>query len=108
MQSDLSQTSLCLRRRGPLVLADSLQIAALVIEARDLATYVSIDGAEVTEFDVSFLQTLIAADKTATLERKTLMVAAGGSEEFAAQIARCGLPSSLRPDFSNVFTRLQD
>ena len=88
---------------GALVLTRAAVLQTQILEALDGASEVCLDVANTTDIDVSFLQILIAAHKTAKLERKTLTVSAAGSEGLAAQIARCGLPASVLPDFRDVF-----
>jgi anti-anti-sigma regulatory factor len=95
--------NLCLHLEGALVLTRATELQAQVRDALDSNSEVCLDVSKAVEFDLSFLQVLIAAHKTAKNERKTLTVAAAGSEGLAAQIARCGLPASVLPDFRDVF-----
>lgn len=97
------ETSRHLQLDGALVLTRASSLQAQVLEALDSTSDLCLDVSNATDIDVSFLQILIAAHKTAKLERKSLTVAIAGSETLAAQIARCGLPASVLPDFRDVF-----
>lgn len=101
MNNDLVHRNLQLR--GPLVISGANETRILIAEALEQASSVRLDVSETTDIDISFLQTLIAAHKTAKLEQKMLTVTASGSERLAAEIARCGLPTSVLPDFRDVF-----
>ena len=84
-----------LKLSGPLTTAGANDIRGLIAEALETSNSVRIDVSAVTDIDLSFLQTLIAAHKTAKLERKSLTVLASGSEALAVQIsdAACRRPS---------------
>jgi anti-anti-sigma regulatory factor len=98
-----SMAHLNLLLEGPLVLTRASALQAQLLEALDEASDICLDVSNATDFDISFLQILIAAHKTARIEKKTLTVSESGSERLAAEIARCGLPASVLPDFRNVF-----
>ena len=88
--------------KGPLTVTYADPIAADVLAALGAAEAVTIDISGATGIDVSFLQILIAANKTATRNRKTLKLAAPNYAMLEKEAARCGLPDSIRSNGAPV------
>jgi len=77
--------------KGPLTVPYADSIHASLLEALGAAEAVTVDLSAATSIDVSFLQILIAANKTATRSSKVLKVASSGSGILENEAARCGL-----------------
>lgn len=85
---------------GPLTVSRAASLQAQLIEAFDSADSIHIDLSAAIDLDVSFLQMLVAAQKSAVFEGKTLTVSA--SSMLARQIERCGLDRSALPSFQDT------
>lgn len=88
---------------GPLVLTRMPALREEISRALEAGDSVVLDVSGAGDIDISFLQLLIAAHKSAKLQNKHLSVASEGCGRLAEQIARCGLPASVLPDFRDVF-----
>ena len=88
--------------KGPLTVPYADSIHASLLEALGTAEAVTIDLSAATGIDVSFLQILIAANKTATRNNKLLKVAAPGSGMLEKEAARCGLPEPISSNGAHV------
>jgi anti-anti-sigma regulatory factor len=88
--------------KGPLTVTHADPIAATLLEALGASEAVTIDLSGATGIDVSFLQILIAANKSAARNRKTLKIAAPGYEMLAKEAARCGLPGPKSANAAHV------
>lgn len=88
---------------GPLVLTRMPALQEQIATALSARDVVVLDVSAAGEIDISFIQLLISAHKTAKLQHKHLSVAMNGAERLAARIAACGLPESVLPDFRDVF-----
>ncbi|MDR3464004.1 MAG: STAS domain-containing protein [Beijerinckiaceae bacterium] len=84
--------------KGPLTVPYADSIYASVLEALGSAEAVTLDLSAATNIDVSFLQILVAANKSAIRSNKSLKVAVSGSGILESEAARCGL---LDPISSN-------
>ena len=73
------------------------EILSRVAEAFEANDAVTIDVAGASEVDVSFLQILVAASKTAAQTGKTLVIETAGLPLLAHAAARCGLPLTTTP-----------
>lgn len=76
---------------GPLTVPHAESICARVLDALDTAQSVTIDVSGATGIDISFLQILIAANKSAARDRKTMTLSAQGYEMVESEAVRCGL-----------------
>lgn len=81
-----------LRLDGPLTVSRAEELQVLVLTALEAAEPVLIQLPEDERIDISFLQLLIAAQKTAAREGKILALADDAAAPLKAEIARCGIP----------------
>ena len=81
---------------GPLVISRAASLQAQLIEAFDAADAIHIDLTSASDLDVSFLQLLVAARKSAVAEGKTLTMSTPWM--LANHIERCGLDNAALPE----------
>ncbi len=76
---------------GALTVPRADEIQGRILATLNVPGAVAIDVSGATEIDVSFLQILVAAHKTASSLRKPLSLVCGGSTLLMDEAARCGL-----------------
>lgn len=86
---------------GALGLQDAKETHTKLIQALETFDAVDVDLSELTSADVSIVQLLIAARKSADARRKTLTISSNNCEPFCAALAEIGL-SGVQSDDCNL------
>jgi anti-anti-sigma factor len=86
--------SLCVRVEGDLTVQQASELKACLLEALNRARLVRIDLSGVEDMDLTCLQLLCSAHKTALATEKKLVLENDGRERFGPLFSSAGFPRS--------------
>ncbi len=93
LTNDPSNMNAVLVLKSPLTIQNAQELKNLFQQALAQAKNLYILHDEVDQFDISYLQLLIALDKTATSLKKTVRVTGHQPVRFSELLKLCGLPT---------------
>ncbi|MGW1420917.1 STAS domain-containing protein [Bradyrhizobium manausense] len=78
------------RLQGSLTLRDAKQVQGLLLDAISASREIEIDVSDVSSIDVSIIQLIVSARKSAEQRGRKLTLATGSSGAFRATLAKTG------------------
>ncbi len=92
MQNEFAAGDPCLVLRGPLLLRQAEELRAQLLQALQSQPRLEIDCAGVTEADLSTVQTLLSAGRSARRGGKPVLLRGAPAPALCAALARAGFP----------------